>query len=290
VFLHLVDGTYELFRAYFGAPRRSAPDGREVGAVHGLVAGVLALLAEPGVTHVAAAFDSVVESFRNRVFPAYKSAAGLEGELLAQFPLAERALRSLGITVWSMYEYEADDALATGARRWAGEVERVVVHTPDKDLCQLYGDPRIVGYDRRRGRFVDRAAVRERFGVEPESIPDYLALVGDAADGLPGIPGWGAKSTAAVLSRHRHIEAIPLEPARWQVGVRGAARLGENLLTHLEEALLYRYLATLRTDVPLPDALGDLRWQGVPRGRFLALCDGLGFGRIRDRPRRWREG
>lgn len=287
--VHLVDGTYELFRAHYGAPSRTAPDGREVGAVHGLVASLLSLLAEDGVTHVAVAFDSVIESFRNDVYVGYKTSEGVPPELLAQFPLAEAATAALGVRTWGMYRYEADDALATAARRFAPLVDRVVVMTPDKDLCQLYDDPRVVGYDRRKGRFVDRDAVVARFGVEPGSIPDWLALVGDAADGLPGITGFGPKTAAALLRRHGRLEDIPVDPGAWEAPVRGAPRLAAALLERMGEALLYRYLAQLRTDVPLPDDLEALEWRGVPRERFEALCDDLGFGGIRDRPSRWRD-
>ena len=187
--LHLMDGTYELFRSHFGAPPRSGPSGQELGATYGIVSSTLALLSEPGVTHLAAAFDTVIESFRNEVYPLYKSGEGIDEVLLSQFPLAERALQAIGVTVWSMVEFEADDALATAAGRWAADVDQVVVLTPDKDLAQCYGDPRVVGYDRRRRAFMDAAGVMEKFGVRPESIPDYLALVGDAADGLPGLAG-----------------------------------------------------------------------------------------------------
>jgi 5'-3' exonuclease len=258
-----------------------------VKAVYGLVASTLALLAEPGITHVAAAFDSVVESFRNEVFPAYKTGEGIEPDLLAQFPLAERAMRAIGVTVWSMYDYEADDGLATGARRWVDDVEQVVIMSPDKDMAQIYDDPRIVGYDRRRGAFIDRDAVVDKFGVEPSSIPDWLALVGDAADGLPGLPGWGAKSSAAILARYGHLEAIPLDASLWDVRIRSADKLAATLRRSMGEALLYRFLAQLRTDVPLPDSLSDLEWKGVPRTRYAALCDELGFGRLEDRPTRW---
>ena len=285
--LHLIDGTYELFRAHFGAPPRIAPDGRAVGATYGITASILALLAEPGVTHIAAAFDSVIESFRNEVYPGYKTGVGIDEDLLAQFPLAERAMEAIGVTVWSMYDYEADDALATGATRWVDEVERVVVMTPDKDLSQLYGNPKIVGYDRRRQAFRDAAGVFEKFGVPPASIPDWLALVGDAADGLPGLPGWGAKSSAKVLARYGHLELIPLEASLWDVAVRGAANLVVTLLRRMGDALLYRFLATLRHDVPLDGDLASLEWRGVPRDAFEALCDELGFGRLRDRPSRW---
>ena len=285
--LHLIDGTYELFRAYFGAPKRSAPDGREVGAVYGIMGATLALLGEEGVTHVAAAFDTVIESFRNEVFPAYKTGAGIEPDLLDQFPLAEEALRALGVTVWPMVEFETDDALATAATRWAGAVDRVVVHSPDKDMAQLYDLPNVVGYDRRRRVFVDAASVREKFGVAPASIPDYLALVGDSADGLPGLAGWGAKSSAAVLGRYGHLEDIPLAADRWDVTVRGAAKLAATLRRDMGPALLYRFLAQLRRDVPLAETLDDLEWHGVPRDHFVACCDEWGFGRLRDRPHRW---
>ena len=285
--LHVIDGTYELFRSYFGAPKRNAPDGREVGAVRGILGSTLGLLSQPDVTHVAAAFDSVIESFRNEVYAGYKTSAGIEPELLAQFPLAERALRSIGVTVWPMYEYETDDALATAATRWADDVEQVVVLTPDKDMAQLYGHPNVVGYNVRTKMFMGRAGVKEKFGVEPESIPDYLALVGDSADGYPGLPGWGAKSASTVLARYGSIEGIPLEVAQWQVTVRGAEKLAATLREHIGDALLYRFLAQLRRDVPLPESLRDMEWHGVPQERFLALCDELGFGDLRERPQRW---
>lgn len=285
--LYLIDGTYELFRSYFGVPPRQAPDGMEVGATAGIVGSTLALLTEPGLTHVAAAFDSVIESFRNEIYPPYKDGTGIEQALLDQFPLAERAMRAIGVTVWSMYDYEADDALATGARRWVDDVDEVVVMTPDKDLSQIYDDPRIRGYDRRKGSFIDRDAVVEKFGVEPASIPDWLGLVGDAADALPGLPGWGAKSSATILARYGHLEHIPLDASLWDVKVRSADKLAATLVEHISEALLYRYLALLRTDVPLPDSLGDLEWKGAPRQRYEALCDELGFSDLKSRPQRW---
>jgi 5'-3' exonuclease len=285
--LYLIDGTYELFRNHFGAPPRQAPNGMEVGATAGVIASTLTLLSEPGLTHVAAAFDSVIESFRNEMFPPYKDSTGIEQELLDQFPLAERAMRAIGVTVFSMYDYEADDALATAARRWVGDVDEVIVMTPDKDLSQLYGDPRIRGYNRREGSFIDRDTVMEKFGVEPESIPDYLGLVGDTADGLPGLSGWGAKSSATVLARYGHLEAIPLDASLWDVKVRGADKLAATMVERMGEALLYRYLAQLRTDVPLPESLADLQWKGVPRERYEALCDELGLDGLRARPERW---
>jgi 5'-3' exonuclease len=285
--LYLIDGTYELFRNHFGAPPRQDPNGMEIGATAGIIASTLSLLAEDGLTHVAAAFDSVIESFRNEMYPRYKDSTGMEQELLDQFPLAERAMRAIGVTVWSMYDYEADDALATGARRWVDDVDEVVIMTPDKDLSQLYGDSRIRGYNRREGSFIDRDTVVEKFGVEPESIPDYLGLVGDAADGLPGLPGWGAKSSGVILARYGHLEEIPLDASLWDVKVRGADKLAVTLVERMGEALLYRFLAQLRTDVPLPDSLADLEWQGVPRERYEAFCDELGLDGLRRRPDRW---
>ena len=288
--LYLIDGTYELFRNHFGGgPDRTAPDGRDVKATYGLIASTLSLLAGPGITHIAASFDSVVESFRNEVFSEYKTGEGIDQSLLDQFPLAERAMRAIGVTVWSMFDYEADDGLATGARRWVDDVEQVVIMSPDKDMAQLYGDPRIVGYDRRKGAFIDRDAVVEKFGVEPASIPDWLALVGDAADGLPGLPGWGAKSSATILARYGHLEDIPLDASLWDVKIRSADKLAATLRRRMGDALLYRFLAQLRTDVPLPESFGDLEWKGVPRGRYEAFCEELGFARLKERPNRWIE-
>ena len=288
--LHLLDGTYELFRAYFGAPKRTSPDGVEVGAVQGLLAGTLSLLqGEEEVTHLGAAFDTVIRSFRNDLFPGYKTGEGVAADLLAQFPIAEEGLEALGVVVWRMTTYEADDALATAAARFAGQFEQVVLMSPDKDLCQCVVDRRVVCYDRRKQAFFDEKGVWGRFGVAPESIPDYLALVGDSADGLPGVRGWGAKSSSAALARYRHLEGIPLEPELWDPGVRGADRLVESLRASLGEALVYRFLATLRRDVPLREEPADLEWHGVPRRRFLEFCERWGFGGLRDRPRRWRE-
>jgi 5'-3' exonuclease len=258
-----------------------------VGATYGIVASTLALLAEPGVTHLGAAFDTVIESFRNDVYPGYKTGVGIDENLLAQFPLAERAMQTIGVTVWSMIEFEADDALATAAGRWAADVDQVVVLTPDKDLAQCYGDPKVVGYDRRRQAVIGETAVMEKFGVRPESIPDYLALVGDSADGLPGLPGWGAKSSSAILERYRHLEEIPLDPGRWEVKVRGAEKLGGTLRSRMGDALLFRFLAQLRFDVPLEESLIDLEWKGVPREPFAELCAELGFDRLPGRVQRW---
>lgn len=284
--LHLLDGTYELFRSHFGAPSRLSPDGREVAATVGVVETVLSLLRRPDVTHLGVAFDSVIESFRNDLYPGYKSSAGVPAELLAQFGLVERAVAATGVVVWGMVEWEADDALATAAARWKGDVEQVVILSPDKDLRQCVDGSRVVCVDRRRDELADEAAVRARFGVPPSSIPDYLALVGDSADGIPGLPGWGAASTAAVLARYGRIEAIPDGP--WDVAVRGAARLAATLAERRDDALFYRTLATLRTDVPLAEDLSDLEWRGTPREEFLSICDELGVTGLRDRPHRWR--
>jgi 5'-3' exonuclease len=286
--VHLIDGTYELFRHHFGAPPRQTADGWEIGAVHGLVSSTLSLLGEEGVTHVGVAFDSVIESFRNDMFDGYKTGEGTPPELYAQFPVAERAMEALGVPVWSMIEQEADDGLAAAATKFAPDVDRVVILSPDKDMCQLYGDPRIVGFNRREAAFIDTEGVWEKFGVAPESIPDYLALVGDTADGIPGLAGWGAKSTAAVLSEYTHLDEIPESEADWAVKVRSAARLAATLRDNMAAALLYRDLATLRTDADIPQTLDDLEWKGVNRDEFVALCDELDFGSIRNRPKKWR--
>ncbi len=285
--LHLLDATYELFRAYFGFPRRPAPDGREVGAVLGLIESTLALLRDPGVTHLAAATDQVIRSFRNELYAGYKTEVGVDLELLEQFPMAEVALEALGVTLWPMREFEADDAMAAAALRFSDEVEQVVLLSPDKDLAQCVVGDRVVMFDRRRERIIDEEGVWEKFGVGPESIPDYLALVGDSADGIPGVPAWGAKSASTLLARYVHLDRIPADPDDWEVEVRGAARLAANLAAMREEALLFRRLATLRRDVRLQEALVDLEWNGVRREAFLALCDELGFTQVRTKPHRW---
>ena len=286
--LHLLDATYELFRAYFGKrPARTSPDGMEVTAVHGLVDSTLSLLREPEVTHVAAFFDTVIESFRNDLYDGYKTGEGIAEELFAQFPLAERALEAIGVTVYRMGEFEADDGIAAAALRFVDEVDRVVMLSPDKDLCQVVENNHIVAYDRMRQRLFNESGVWEKFGVAPESIPDYLALVGDNADGIPGIPSWGAKSASTLLAKYRHIEKIPLDERRWEVSVRGAARLAENLRDHIEDAWLFRTLTTLRYDVPISETLADLEWQGVPRASFIEFCEEMGFEGLQERPHRW---
>lgn len=277
--VHLIDGTYELFRAYFGAPGARSPSGQEVGATRGLVRSMAALLREPDVTHVAFAFDTTVESFRNKLFEGYKTGEGMEPELFAQFPLAERAARALGMTTWSMVDFEADDGLATGAVRYARDprVEQVLICSPDKDLCQIVEGERIVTFDRMRERIYDESAVREKFGIGPTSIPDYLGLVGDKADGIPGLARWGAKSTATVLGHYGNIESIPDDESEWPFEVRGATSLARVLRDEREEAALYKQLATLRLDVPLAESLDDIRWQGADVHALEALCAELGM-------------
>jgi 5'-3' exonuclease len=276
--VHLVDGTYELFRNWFGPPRRRSPDGREVGAVIGLVRTLAALLREPGVTHVACAFDHVIESFRNDLFAGYKTAEGVDPELLGQFEPAERAAAALGIVVWPMIEFEADDALATAAARAAADprVERVLLCSPDKDLAQCVRGERVVLLDRRRQLVLDESAVVAKFGVSPASIPDWLALVGDEADGIPGIRGFGPRTAATLLARWGSIDAIPGDAAAWEVPVRGADRLARTLAECREEAVLYRRLATLRTDVPLGEEVTDLEWRGADRPALDAIAAELG--------------
>jgi 5'-3' exonuclease len=262
--VHLVDGTFELFRAYYGSPSSVTADGFEAGAVRGLLRSMLALLAERDVTHVAIVFDHVIESFRNGLYSGYKTGDGIDPNLYAQFGPAEDACRALGLVVWPMVEFECDDALAAAAARFATEprVDQVVICSPDKDLAQCVRDTRVVCFDRMRRKLFDEAGVREKFGVGPGSIPDWLALVGDSADGYPGIPRWGAKSASAVLGAYVRLEDIPDDPVSWSVKVRGAAALADSLRAHRVEAALFRRLATLRTDVPLGETLDDLRWRG----------------------------
>jgi 5'-3' exonuclease len=285
--VHLIDGTYELFRAFYGAPSRRSPSGDEVGAAHGLVRSLLALLSDASVTHVAVAFDQVIESFRNELFDGYKTGAGIEPDLLAQFALAEDASRALGLETWPMREFEADDALASAAARFANaaDVAQIVICSPDKDLAQCVRGSRVVCFDRMRGKLLDEAAVIAKFGVGPASIPDWLALVGDSADGIPGIPRWGAKSAAAVLHEYRHLEAIPDDPAVWQVNVRGAAALASTLAAAREDALLFRRLATLREDAPIAESLAALRWRGGTDTMLQALGARLGDANLPERVR-----
>jgi 5'-3' exonuclease len=283
--IHLLDGTYELFRHFFAVPSRRDSTGQEVGAVGGVLGTVLTML-EDGATHLGVATDHVIESFRNDLWPGYKTGAGVDPELMSQFPLLEEALEALGVTVWAMVAQEADDALAASAAVAAEDrrVERVFVCTPDKDLAQCVRDPRVVQLDRRNRRLIDEAAVREKFGVEPESIPDWLALVGDSADGFPGLPGWGAKSASTVLGHYGHLEDVPDEAEAWEVSVRGAPKLAATLADGRELALLFRDLATLRTDAPV-GAVDEWRWPG-PTDVFPEWAERLRVGGLADRARR----
>jgi 5'-3' exonuclease len=262
--VHLLDGTYELFRYYFAMPSAREADGREVAAVRGVVASVLSMVTA-GATHIGVATDHVIESFRNRLWRGYKTSAGVEADLLAQFQLLEDALTALGIVVWPMVEFEADDALASAAVKAAEDtrVEQVIVCTPDKDLAQVVRGTRIVQLNRRTRVTYDEAGVVAKFGVPPASIPDYLALVGDSADGYPGLRGWGAKSAAAVLAKFGRLEAIPDDPRDWHVNASGPATLARTLAEERDRALLFRTLATLRTDVPVFDSVDALEWKGA---------------------------
>lgn len=290
--LHLIDGTYELFRAYFAMPKTSGPAGQQTGAVRGLAQTLLALLRQDDVTHVACAFDSVITSFRNDLFEGYKTGEDTPEDLRAQFALAERFVSALGVTVWPMVEFEADDAIATAARKWMSEpnVEQVVICSPDKDLAQVVSGNRVVSLDRRRNIVLDEDGVVAKYGVPPSSIPDYLALVGDAADGIPGVPRWGAKSTAQALQAFGHIENIPDDADLWEIKVRGANALAQNLAEHREAAKLYKELATLRLDVPISQSLSELAWLGARKEEYQALCAECGFDRLLDAPHSWKDG
>jgi 5'-3' exonuclease len=270
--VHLIDGTYELFRHFYALPSARDRDGREVAAVRGVIGSVLGMV-NGGATHLGVATDHVIESFRNGLWPGYKTGAGIDPDLLAQFPLLEEALAALGIAVWPMIEFEADDALAAAAKKAAldSQVERVIICTPDKDLAQSVRGTRVVQMNRRTRTIRDEAGVVAKFGVLPESIPDYLALVGDASDGYPGLPGWGAKSTAAVLAKYRHLEAIPPDWTGWRVNASNPGALARTLDRERDRALLFRDLATLRTDIDLFESVEDLRWRG-PTPAFAGLA------------------
>jgi len=259
--VYLVDGTYELFRHYYALPSARDKDGREVAAVRGVLSSVLGMI-RGGATHIAVATDHVIESFRNELWPGYKTSEGVEPDLLAQFPILESVLSAAGILVWPMVEFEADDALAAGAVLAASDarVERVIICTPDKDLAQCVRGTRIVQLNRRTRVTMDEPAIVKKFGVSPESIPDYLALVGDSADGYPGLRGWGAKSSAAVLAKYVHLESIPADWREWHVNAASAGALADTLNRERDRALLFRTLATLRTDLPLFKAVDELRW------------------------------
>jgi 5'-3' exonuclease len=270
--VHLVDGTYELFRHYYALPSARDEQGREVAAVRGVLGSVLGMI-KGGTTHIAVATDHVIESFRNGLWPGYKTGEGIEPDLWAQFPLLEEVLSAAGVVVWPMVEFEADDALAAAAVASAREtrVERVIICTPDKDLAQCVSGTRIVQLNRRTGVILDEAGVVQKFGVPPTSIPDYLALVGDSADGYPGLPGWGAKSSAAVLAKFLHLESIPKDYREWRVNAANAGALADTLRREWDKAVLFRKLATLRTDILLFDNVDQLRWNG-PRPGFDELA------------------
>jgi 5'-3' exonuclease len=274
--VHLIDGTYELFRHFFAVPPHARADGQEVGAVRGVLASLVGLL-EEGATHVGVACDHVIESFRNELYPGYKTGAGIDPALRSQFDPLEETLAAAGFAVWPLVEYEADDGLAAAAALAAADsrVERVWICTPDKDLAQCVSGARVVLFDRRKRLAIDAAGVRAKFGVDPESIPDYLALVGDSADGFPGLPGWGAKSAAAVIGHYGHLEMIPASAADWQVPVRGAAVLSATLAAQHSQALLFRRLATLAREGPVVGEVDDWRWRG-PTPAFSALAADLG--------------
>jgi 5'-3' exonuclease len=277
--LHLVDGTYELFRAHFSKrPAQAGPDGRDVKATVGVAWSMLALLRDPEerVTHIAIAFDNPIRSFRNDLFAGYKTEEGVAPELLDQFGPVEDAMRALGIVVWSMNEWEADDALATAAARFCHDVDQVRILTPDKDLGQCLQGTRVVQLDRMRGRVIDEQELLAARGIAPASVPDYLALVGDAADGIPGVPGFGKKTAAALLREYGHIENVPPRSADWKPALRGAESLAATLSANLDRARLYRRLATLVDTVPIAESLEDLEWRGVPRERFEAWSKSIG--------------
>ncbi len=292
--LHLVDGTYELFRAHFSKrPGHTSPSGLDVKGVVGLASSMLALLHDPAeaVTHLGIAFDNPIRCFRNDLFDGYKSDEGLLEEIRAQFDPAEEAARALGVVVWSMNQWEADDALATAAARFRGDFDQVRILTPDKDLGQCLEGQRVVQVDRLRERLIDDVALRAQRGIAPRSIPDLLALVGDTADGIPGLPGIGDKTAGLLLGRYGHLESIPAQASDWDVKIRGAESIAATLRDHREVALLYRRLATLIEDVPLPQkSPDDLAFRGVPRQAYESWCDAIGVTTLKRRPTRWAEG
>ncbi|MPZ48485.1 MAG: flap endonuclease [Dehalococcoidia bacterium] len=284
--VYLLDGTYELFRYFFAMPSHRNREGREVAATRGVLGTVLSML-EGGATHLGVATDRVIESFRNDLWPGYKTSAGVDPEILQQFPLIEEGLQALGVMLWPMVELEADDALGAAAVRAAGyeEVGRVFICSPDKDLAQCVRGERVIQLERRTNHVIDEAGVVAKFGVLPASIPDYLALVGDSADGYPGLPGWGARSAATVLARFGSIEAIPPAASSWGLALRGAEKLAQTLRNQRDLALLFKDLATLRSEAPVFDSLDALRWRGPRDADFAALCDYLDAPLLLERAR-----
>ena len=277
--LYIVDGTYELFRAHFSQPTRLAPDGMHVSAIRGLIISLMSLIKDEEVTHIAVAFDSSIKSFRNEMFSNYKDGSDTPEELLMQFPLAERVVESLGIKVWPSLDYEADDALGSAAIKFSqlDEVDQVVICSVDKDLCQMVSGEKIVCLDRKNRKIYNEKEVENKFGVLPSSIPDYLGLMGDSADGIPGILKWGSKSASTLLSRYLKIENIPNNYALWDVKVRGAETLSRNLEESRQMAYLYKQLATIKTDVIINENISDLSWSGVNTEDFVQICDELGL-------------
>lgn len=279
--IHLIDGTYELFRMYFGAPSSKTDQGNEVGATRAFLRNLYKFIKNPTTTHIAIAFDHVIESFRNELFDGYKVGDGIDPDLFSQFPLAEEAAEALGIEVWPMIELEADDGIAGGAYHWMNhpDVKQILICSPDKDLMQCVRGKKVVVWDRRKDEIFDEEGVWKKFGVGPQSIPDYLALVGDSADGIPGLTGWGAKSTATLLATYTHLENIPDDHAQWSIKVRGAEKLARTFREHKEDAFLYRNLATLRRDKP-SSALEDIEWRGVDSNKLITLCKKLNDDRF----------
>jgi 5'-3' exonuclease len=289
--LHLIDGTYELYRAHYAPrPGHVDPSGHDAKATVGIAQSLLALLhdADEAVTHLAVAFDNPIRSFRNDLFPSYKSDEGVPPELRSQFDAAEDAVRAIGVTVWSMHEYEADDGLATGARRFGAEVEQVRILTPDKDLGQCLRGDRVVQVDRRQRKLIDESRFRAERGFGPHSMPDFLALAGDSADGFPGLPGFGKKAASSLIGVYEHLERIPADANRWKVKPRGASQLAATLIERRSDALLYRRLATLIDTLELECGLADLEFRGVPRHDFEQWCDRMGAAGLKAVPRRWR--
>jgi 5'-3' exonuclease len=285
----LIDGTYELFRAFYGAPSSLTDDKREVGATRALLRSFTSFIRDEqradGAAYVAVAFDTVIESFRNQLFTGYKTGEGIDPALFSQFPLIERATRALGMVTWSMIDFETDDALATGAARYAQDprVTQVRITSPDKDFCQCVRGDRVVMYERKSGKITDEAGALQRLGVMPAQVPAWLALVGDSADGIPGIARWGEKSAATVLNHYRTIDAIPDDASTWSVKVRGKDALAASLASSRADAKLYETLATLRTDVPLTESLDDLKWRGARMSELRALCEELGANDVLER-------
>jgi 5'-3' exonuclease len=287
--IHLIDGTYELFRAHFGQPPRVASDGMPVSAVRGLIQTILSLIKTGNVTHIAVAFDSEVPSFRNEIFPSYKDGSSTPEDLKLQFPLAERAVEALGIVCWPMLEYEADDILASAAVQFSEDsrVDQIVVCSPDKDLCQVVKGNEIVCLLRKNNLVLNEIEVENKYGFRPTSIPDYLALVGDVADGIPGIPRWGAKSTSAIIGRYINIDMIPNDYRLWDVSVRGAASLSESLEKSRDKAALFKNLATLVKDISIIESIDDLEWLGADPVLFPKLCNELGINNLINNCHKW---